>query len=257
MKNTMMMAGALGLTLLGTGCATKKYVAQTVSPVEARVTTAEAKNTDQDKLIADNDKQIDEVNTTVSKTNEKLADTDAKAVAAGQAAQQAGQKADGAQKAAEDAKTFAQTGLEKADARANQLEQNIVAATTLKKSNETTVLFGLGSARLTDEGKGQLDAFAATVQGKARFVVEIQGFTDRTGSAATNERLSQARAQTVARYLINEHKIPVRSITMLGSGYALPVADDSTTEGRKQNRRVEIRLFVPELGSGNAAVATR
>ena len=54
----------------------------------------------------------------------------------------------------------------------------------------------------------------------------------------------------------NEHKIPVRSITTLGSGYALPVADDKTREGRKQNRRVEVRLFVPEATQPSNTVAS-
>jgi OmpA-OmpF porin, OOP family len=83
----------------------------------------------------------------------------------------------------------------------------------------------------------------------------VQGFTDKTGSAVSNEQLSQARAASVARYLVNEHKIPVRSITTLGSGYALPVADDKTRDGRKQNRRVEIRLFVPESTRSSNTVA--
>ena len=43
----------------------------------------------------------------------------------------------------------------------------------------------------------------------------------------------------MARYLTTEHKIPVRAISMLGEGYAQPVADDKTRDGRKMNRRVE------------------
>jgi outer membrane protein OmpA-like peptidoglycan-associated protein len=92
--------------------------------------------------------------------------------------------------------------------------------------------------------------------GRDRYIIEVQGFTDKTGSPLTNEQLSQARAAAVARYLANEHKIPVRSITTLGSGYALPVADDKTREGRKQNRRVEVRLFVPETTTSSNTVAS-
>ena len=58
----------------------------------------------------------------------------------------------------------------------------------------------------------------------------------------------------MARYLANQHQIPVHSISMLGSGYAQPVADDKTREGRKMNRRVEVRLWVPE-SQGNKTVA--
>jgi len=55
--------------------------------------------------------------------------------------------------------------------------------------------------------------------------------------------------------MANEHKIPVRNISMLGAGYARPVADDKTREGRKMNRRVEVRIWVPE-NQGKAAAST-
>jgi OOP family OmpA-OmpF porin len=70
-----------------------------------------------------------------------------------------------------------------------------------------------------------------------------------------NDELSARRAEAVARYLANEHKIPVRSINVLGSGYALPVADDKTRDGRKQNRRVEVRLYVPEVASASSTLS--
>ena len=54
MKTSILIAGSLALSLLGTGCATKKYVAKSIAPVEQRVSTAEAKNTEQDTKIAAN-----------------------------------------------------------------------------------------------------------------------------------------------------------------------------------------------------------
>ena len=65
--------------------------------------------------------------------------------------------------------------------------------------------------------------------------------------------LSQRRAEEVARFLTIEYKVPVRSITMLGEGYAQPVADDHTRDGRKQNRRVEVK----PLGSPRPAPTRR
>ena len=53
----------------------------------------------------------------------------------------------------------------------------------------------------------------------------------------------------MARYLANQYQIPVRTISTLGSGYAQPVADDQSRDGRKMNRRVEVRLWVPESES--------
>jgi OOP family OmpA-OmpF porin len=110
---------------------------------------------------------------------------------------------------------------------------------------------------LTDDAKAQLEEMAKSTGGLDRYVIEVQGFTDKTGSDTINERLSQQRAQEVARYLANEYKIPVRSISLLGSGYAQPVADDKTREGRKLNRRVEVRLFVPEASTASKSLTAK
>ena len=260
MKTTITMAGAALLSFMGTGCvATHKYVAKTISPVESRVTATEAKNTDQDKQLADHAKDLDGLSTDLSRTKERVTDADAKAVAAGQSAQRAGERADNAQKAAdgaqrsaESAQTAADRGLQRDDV----IEKNMVAMNKFQVAKSITVLFPVNQFKLSDDAKADLDDLAKMTDGKDRYVIEVQGFTDKTGSALTNERLSAERADSVARYLANEHKIPVRSITTLGSGYALPVADDKTREGRKQNRRVEVRLFVPESIQTSNTVAS-
>ena len=61
MKITSLMAGAVAVSLLGTGCATKKYVAKTIAPVEQRVTGTENKNAEQDKTIATQGTEISEL----------------------------------------------------------------------------------------------------------------------------------------------------------------------------------------------------
>jgi len=247
------IASIAALSLLGTACATKKYVAQTVAPIDARVTSTEAKNKEQDKLIADQGKNIEELDRSMSRTREELKDTDAKAVAAGEAAAKADQKADGAWKAADGAKSLAQQGL---DANA-QLARTVDAMNKYQMLKNQTVLFAVNSSALTADAKSQIEELAKSTDGLERYVIEVQGFTDKTGTPAINERLSQQRAQEVARCLANDYKIPVRSIALLGSGYAQPVADDSTREGRKLNRRVEIRLFVPEAANASKAVTAK
>jgi outer membrane protein OmpA-like peptidoglycan-associated protein len=136
------------------------------------------------------------------------------------------------------------------------IEKNMEAMNKFQMAKTVTVLFPLNQAKLNDDAKAELDDIAKMTDGKDRYVIEVQGFTDKTGSALANEQLSQARAAAVSRYLVNEHKVPVRSVTTLGSGYALPVADDKTREGRKQNRRVEVRLFVPEATQPSNTIAT-
>jgi outer membrane protein OmpA-like peptidoglycan-associated protein len=253
MNITIKIAAVAALSLLGTACATKKYVAQTVAPIDARVTGTETKNTEQDKLIADHGKSIEELDRGLSRTNEQLKDTDSKATSANEAAAKADQKADGAWKAADGAKSLAQQGLD-----ANvQLAHTVDAMNKFQVLKTETVLFAVNRASLTEEGKSQLSELAKSSEGLDRYIIEVQGFTDKTGSTDINERLSQQRAQEVARFLANEYKIPVRSISLLGSGYAQPVADDKTREGRKLNRRVEVRLYVPEATTASKAMTAK
>jgi outer membrane protein OmpA-like peptidoglycan-associated protein len=263
MKTNLMMTGALVLTMVGTGCATKKYVAKTMAPVEARVLTAEGKNADQDKALTAQGQEIDQLQTSLSRTNERVTDADTKATAAGTAAQRAAEAAGGAQRtadgattAAAGAMTAANTGRDQAIARANEVERTLSAkvdaTVKMKMSGSETVLFAVNQSTLSKDGKAVLDAFAQSMSGKDRYVIEVQGFTDKTGSADTNAVLSQKRAEVVARYLINEHNVPLHMVTMMGSGYTDPVADDKTRDGRKQNRRVEVRMFAPEIVSLSA-----
>src|SRR5690349_16604520 len=198
MKTTLTMAGAALLSLMGTGCvATHKYVAKTISPVESRVSATEQKNTDQDKQLADHAKDIDGLTTDLSRTKERVTDADAKAVAAGQAAQRSGERADnaqrsadGAQKAADGAQTTANRSLQRADV----IEKNMVAMNKFDMVKTVTVLFPLNQSKLDKDAQAELDALAQMTEGKERFVIEVQGFTDKTGSAIANEQLSQARA---------------------------------------------------------------
>lgn len=260
MNSNLIMAGALVLSLTATGCATKKYVTRTVNdtvaPVEARVTAGEGKNTEQDQKIASATQEIDALQTSLSRTNERLTDADSKATTAGTSAQRANdlataaqRSADGAMTAANDART---AGINRANEVQSALEKKVDAVNKYQMAMSETVLFGLNQATLDDDSKAKLDEIASRAGSNQRFMIEVQGFTDKTGSADTNTMLSQRRAEAVTRYLINEHKIPLRNIDAIGSGYALPVGDDSTRDGRKMNRRVEIRLYVPEMSSAVA-----
>ncbi|MEI9811868.1 MAG: OmpA family protein [Acidobacteriota bacterium] len=256
MRTNLILTAAVGLSLVGTGCATKKYVAKTMAPVEARVATAETKNAEQDKALATQGQEIDDLQTRLSRTNEKVTDVESKATQAGQSAQRAAEAAGAAQRTADGATTAASNALTAANTakdRANEVEVNLSKKVdqTVKFSmaNTETVLFPVNQASLNKDAKAALDSFAEKLNGKERYIVEIQGFTDKTGAPDANAVLSQRRADAVTRYLVNEHNIPLHMVTTLGSGYANPAGDDKTRAGRKQNRRVEVRLFTPEVVS--------
>jgi outer membrane protein OmpA-like peptidoglycan-associated protein len=241
--------GAAAFMLIGTGCATKKYVGQVVTPVENRVGVVEKKS-------ADNASAIGEVENNVSRVDERAVEADRKAAAAGQAANQAQQRADSAQTRADSAYGRADSANQLAESTRSRLGQVVDNIDNFKLVSTESILFGLNKHALTDEAKAQLDAAVGKIQGAKNFVLEIQGFTDKTGSASTNLALSQRRADSVVRYLTVHHNIPLRKISVLGIGEDDPNADNKTKEGRKQARRVEIKVFSLDLGTTTAANAT-
>ena len=226
-------------------------MAKTVAPVEQHVSTVEAKNdtknSDQDKALTENKTQIENVDRDLSRTKERLSDTDAKVVAMNSTVATVDAKATAANAAASAADGKAQTGLD----RNGQLTQsvdsfkNAYKMDKLKLVKSDTVLFGFNRRGLSDEAKAQLDAVGQSLNGLGKYVVEVQGFTDKIGGAAYNNGLSQERAEAVARYLANQHKVPLHNITMLGSGEA--DGDQKTRAEREQSRKVDIRIFVPEI----------
>src|SRR4029079_1356724 len=107
------------------------------------------------------------------------------------------------------------------------------------------VNFKTGSAVLSPESKTTLDDIASKALNAKGYVLEVSGYADARGSIDKNRALSQRRADAVIRYLVESHNIPLRRIvTPYGYGETNPVADNTTKEGREQNRRVEIKLLV-------------
>ncbi len=108
-----------------------------------------------------------------------------------------------------------------------------------------SVNFRTNSAVLSPEAKAQLDTLATKTQGARAFMIEVAGHTDSTGSDAKNFRLSRARADAVVQYLAVQHKIPLRRfVTPMGYGKTDSVADNTSAEGRLQNRRVDVKMII-------------
>lgn len=106
------------------------------------------------------------------------------------------------------------------------------------------VTFRVNSAVLSPEAKRQLDDFATKALAANGYMIEIAGHTDSTGGETKNMRLSRDRAESVVEYLTVKHKIPARRfITPMGYGKSEAIADNSTSAGRAQNRRVEVKIL--------------
>ena len=98
--------------------------------------------------------------------------------------------------------------------------------------------------RLDNVAKAQLDEIALRMQQGPRLSALITGHTDDRGSESANLRVGGRRADAVRDYLVKQHGIDESRIETQSSGESHPVADNQTREGREQNRRVEIELFV-------------
>ena len=242
---TVLALAAVFAALLSVGCATKKYVHETMVPVQNKIEDLDKKNTAQDTAIA-------ELGKGVSRADERAQGADSKAGDAARDAARANDQAALASKQAGAAQSTADKGVAQAaqaERSVGTLGNRVENMDNFKLASTEAVLFAVGKSELSKEAEAQLDAFAAKVAPLKHYIVEVQGFTDSTGAPAANIELSRRRAAAVVRYLTLDKKIPLFRVNTIGYGKASPAADNKTRDGRKQNRRVEVKLFAPDLGS--------
>jgi outer membrane protein OmpA-like peptidoglycan-associated protein len=226
-----------------TGCvATRKYTRNTVAPVEARVSANE-------KKTSDHASAINELENGLSRTDERAMDADRKARAAQESADAAARSANEAGTRADAARQLA----ENAGSRIGEVVENLDNYQLVTTEN---VLFPVNKYVLTKEAKDKLDQAVANVGNAKSYILEVQGFTDRTGSKTANLALSEQRADAVVRYLTTQHQIPLRKIHVLGQGVD-PDQKGRSRTARREARRVEVKMFALNLGgpatAGNQA----
>jgi len=219
MKRHIVITAIATVVMLG-GCATKKYVAEQVDPANTRINEVDKnqKNT-QHQLEGDEPK--------ISAAEEKASSADARATDALGRADAASKKSDQV----------------RADLH-NELNEKIANIDDYKVAGNATLLFKFDSAKLTDDGRQQLDQVATGQVGSLkRFFVAIQGFTDKSGTTEHNLDLSRRRAEAVQTYLVALHSVPVYRIQIVGLGEDKPVDEGKGRAAREKNRRVEVTLF--------------
>jgi outer membrane protein OmpA-like peptidoglycan-associated protein len=113
--------------------------------------------------------------------------------------------------------------------------------------NMGDVLFDVGKYELRPEAREKLAKLSGIVLAHPGLRLDIEGYTDTTGSDELNQTLSERRAETVRRYLVDQG-LSDGSVTAKGLGKAMPVADNDTAAGRQKNRRVEIVVSGEVIG---------
>jgi outer membrane protein OmpA-like peptidoglycan-associated protein len=220
--------------------ARKKYVQRQTQPIADRINEL-------DELTASNGKQIKDVD---SRAQQGIQLASTKANEADQHAIDAGNKAQMAQQTATQANT-----------RLTTVEQVVGNIDQYKASNQTEIRFRPGQAVLSSNAKQALDDLATPLKDQRGYIIEVQGFSSGHGQAAI--ATSQKMADSVVRYLVLNHEIPVYRIYVVGMGNA-PVASADEQAQSKTKRtsggRVEVSLMkndLEQLASTNGAPANQ
>lgn len=134
----------------------------------------------------------------------------------------------------------------------NQMQDQIEVSFTsqyVQLTMKGALLFDSGSAELKEESTVVLDKVGLILERYANGTIEIEGHTDNvpinSARFASNEELSSARALSVFYYLSDTTTLNPTTLKHAGMGERVPIADNSTEEGRSKNRRVEIKIFNP------------
>jgi len=143
-----------------------------------------------------------------------------------------------------------------------QIEQNIkdiqentdrfTALNEYEVKDQATVRFDVGSTKISAADQEQLKKLAENAKSLTGYIVQVVGYTDSTGSAAMNTKLSAERAQAVSTFLLQEGGVPVRRIVAPGAmGEYGAVATNETKAGRADNRRGEVKVLVNKGVAGS------
>jgi peptidoglycan-associated lipoprotein len=212
-KRFISVYGQIGLlTVIGifilSGCATKKYVGEQLTPVTERVAQAETKIAQSEDQINKLGERITADESKITKVEGDLGKVDAKA--------------------------------EKALAAFNNL--NLKFERKLVIDMKEGANFDFNSATLPDAAKQSIDAFIGNLK-VDNAVFLVTGHTDDRGSEDTNFELGKSRADAVSRYLVTQKKIDPLRLVSVSYGEASPIAGNDSREGRAKNRRVEILVY--------------
>jgi len=210
-KIAFLIGAVLVVSLIaGTGCATKKYVLGEVAALDQKVEGVETAVEENQKRIKEHDERLTTLGSLIKQQESELSK----------------HKSDVDSKISEVKKT----------AQGKLIFQEVLRNDEAK--------FNFDSYELSDEAKAKLDEFVQVLIDQDKGVyLEIQGHTDSTGPESWNLLLGKKRADAVMEYLHKKYNIPLHRMEVISYGSDVPVGDNSTREGRSQNRRVVILVY--------------
>ncbi|MGB7950148.1 MAG: OmpA family protein [Candidatus Binatia bacterium] len=216
---------ALPLFLLQGCIATQDWVREQLTPTESRVGKLEGELQQMSTRLAATEGRIGQVDARVDKVSTRLDDVN-----------------------------------NKADKALNSIS-NLRLDRKLLLDLKDGAFYSTNSTVLTAAGKQNIDVFLSDLKsdlaGNDNVLIVVAGFTDSTGSPEYNYELGLLRARGIMKYLTLEKNINPARVTSVSYGATAPVGDNSTSQGRAQNRRVEVRVYKEAITAGDATTAVQ
>jgi outer membrane protein OmpA-like peptidoglycan-associated protein len=204
--------------------ARKNYVKRQTEPIRDRVNELDELTSANTKSIKDTD---DRAQAGIKLASDKANEADQHAIDAGNKA------------------TAAQQSAQQVTSRVQTVETVVSNIDQYKASNQTEIRFRPGQTALSKNAKDAIDQMATAVKGQRGYIFEVQGFSSGKGQAAI--ATSQKMAESVVRYLVLTHEIPVYRIYLVGMGNAPTATDDTTKTKHVSGGRVQISLLKNDL----------
>jgi OmpA-OmpF porin, OOP family len=227
----------VGLVVLASGCATKKFVREQVGATETKIT-----------------QRVDTQESQLRDTADKTGKNTQALEAAGQRLQTFDTRLGEVGTLANDAKTGAADAKQQVESVSNSLRvtqtefsQRWTNRNQYSPMDTVSVFFDFNKADLKDQGMTELEEVAKALKANPNAVLELQGFADPSGGDRYNNQLTRERVDTVVRYLVQRHGIDLRRIYAVGMGKEVRTAGEKATrETNAKSRRVDIRLLAPQ-----------
>jgi outer membrane protein OmpA-like peptidoglycan-associated protein len=210
-KTTYLIGTILIIGLIaGTGCATKKYVMGEVATLDQKVEGVETSVEENQKRIKEHDERLVTLGSLIKEQESELSNQ--------------------------------RTEFDGKLSEVKKVAEGKLIFQEVLKNDEAKFKFDKWD--LSDEAKVALDKFVDVLIAKDKgLYLEIQGHTDSTGEAEWNLILGKRRAEAVMEYLHKKYNIPLHRMEVISYGSDAPMGDNSTRDGRAQNRRVVILVY--------------
>ena len=231
----------ISATLIASGCASRKYVRNTV-------------NTSADTLNARIDTNEGEIKETRDDVDKKVSCVDSRVSALDSKTTEGMNSLKGDIQNTDQHASSAQSAAERASNGVSTLDEKFQNRNQYNVSGEKSIQFKFNSATLDKRYTDDLDEIANTLMQNPDAIIVLEGRTDSVGNKDYNVKLGERRIDAVRRYLAVEKGVPVYKIHEISFGSEKPIAENNTKDGREKNRAVTMTVMVPKSAG---AVASR